>query len=343
MGLLIGWCAEHFGPRVGIWVGGLVSLMAARDGARLATAPLGARGSGCGCVRCRGCDVIDRSRPARPCAAAARCGPPRARPCAPVSAPWSGCGHGEQRDCWSASPHDYARLREVAASADLTAPVPSCPDWTVGPTWSAHVGAVYLHKVECMRLGAHPRAVAAGRDVETEEPLALLDRAYADADARSSPARTPESPAFTWYGPDQTVGSGSAEWRRRPSSTASTPSWAPGMAIAPIPDDLALDGIDEFLVAFVEYGTQPARGVRTSWPPPTGGRSGSTRDAAWVIRPTPERCSRTSDDDIAADVTGQPAALLLWLWNRADDGSVTVAGDADLPEYLRSVLAVSAG
>ncbi len=50
---------------------------------------------------------------------------------------------------------DATRLREVAATADLTATVPSCPDWTMADLLR-HVGAVYLHKVECMRLGAHP-------------------------------------------------------------------------------------------------------------------------------------------------------------------------------------------
>ena len=36
-----------------------------------------------------------------------------------------------------------------------------------------------------------------------------------------------------------------------------------GAELAPIPVDLAHDGIDEFLVAFVEYGAQP-RGRRST-------------------------------------------------------------------------------
>ena len=50
---------------------------------------------------------------------------------------------------------DFHRLREVVAGADLTAMVPSCPEWTVTDL-ARHVGAVYLHKVETMRLGTHP-------------------------------------------------------------------------------------------------------------------------------------------------------------------------------------------
>jgi uncharacterized protein (TIGR03083 family) len=98
---------------------------------------------------------------------------------------------------------DFARLREVAHGADLSAVVPSCPDWTVRDLVQ-HIGAVYLHKVECMRLGTAPDPwPPAG--LADEEPLALLDRAYAALTSEFT-SRSPESPAFTWYGPDQTVG-----------------------------------------------------------------------------------------------------------------------------------------
>src|SRR6266568_5919174 len=53
------------------------------------------------------------------------------------------------RDCLEA---DFRRLRDVAARADPGARVPSCPEWTMSDLLR-HVGAVYLHKVECMRLG----------------------------------------------------------------------------------------------------------------------------------------------------------------------------------------------
>ena len=42
---------------------------------------------------------------------------------------------------------DFARMRAVAAGADLSATVPSCPEWTLADLLR-HVGAVYLHKVE---------------------------------------------------------------------------------------------------------------------------------------------------------------------------------------------------
>ena len=50
---------------------------------------------------------------------------------------------------------DFARLRAVATTTDLTIAVPSCPGWVLADL-VGHVGTVYLHKVECLRHGSHP-------------------------------------------------------------------------------------------------------------------------------------------------------------------------------------------
>jgi uncharacterized protein (TIGR03083 family) len=238
---------------------------------------------------------------------------------------------------------DFARLRTVATTADLTTPVPSCPGWTVADL-VRHVGAVYLHKVECMRLGSHPEPwPPAG--LNDEEPAALLERAYAALSAEFA-TRSPDDPAFTWYGPDQTVGF----WIRRMAQETLIhrvdAELAVGSEVGEIPDDLALDGIDEFLVAFVEYGSK-------TWPDEYGdvlatadGRSVrlETAGAAWLGRPTPEAVEvRASDlDGASAVVSGKPPALLLWAWNRPGGEAVTVSGDAQLVTELRRVFAAGA-
>jgi uncharacterized protein (TIGR03083 family) len=238
---------------------------------------------------------------------------------------------------------DFARLREVATTADLNAPVPSCPGWTIADL-VRHVGEVYLHKVECMRLGSHPEPwPPAG--IKAEEPLALLDRSYAALAAEFS-SRDPRDAAFTWYGPDQTVGF----WIRRMAQETVIhrvdAELAAGAEITEIPDDLALDGIDEFLVAFVEYGSK-------TWPDEYGdvlaatdGRSVrlETAGAAWLVRPTPEAVEvRASDlDGASAVVSGKPPALLLWAWNRTGGEAITTSGDADLVTELRRVFAAGA-
>lgn len=241
---------------------------------------------------------------------------------------------------------DFARLREVAQGADLAARVPSCPDWTVDDL-VRHVATVYLHKVECMRLGTHPQPwPPAGLD--EEEPRALLERAYAALSAEFA-ERTPQSPAFTWYGPDQTVGF----WIRRMAQETVIhrvdAELGAGVPIAPIPADLAHDGIDEFLVGFVEYGTRTWPEEFTALLADADGRSVrvQTSEAAWVIQLTPEvvrvRSNGSDAAEAAALVRGEPADLLLWLWNRAGDDVVTISGNAALVAYLRRVLAASAG
>jgi len=235
---------------------------------------------------------------------------------------------------------DFTRLRGVAAAADPGATVPSCPGWTVGDL-VRHVGEVYLHKVECMRLGTGPQPwPPAG--IEQEEPVALLERAYSALIAELA-AREAESPAFTWYGPDQTVGF----WIRRMAQETVIhrvdAELAAGVPIAEIPDDLALDGVDELLVAFLEYGSR-------NWPEEfaevlreADGRAVriETGGSAWLVRPAPDAVEvRVSDVGRAeAVVRGDPAPMLLWLWNRAGDDAVSRSGDADTVAYLRRVLA----
>ena len=238
---------------------------------------------------------------------------------------------------------DFGRLRSVVAEADLDAQVPSCPDWTVTDL-ARHVGAVYLHKVECMRLGSHPDPWPP-EGLNDEEPVSLLDRSYA-ALAAEFAARSPAEAAFTWYGPDQTVGF----WIRRMAQETAIhrvdAELGARVPVTPIPADLAVDGVDEFLVAFVEYAAK-------TWPDefaellaPADGRTVrlETDGGAWLVQPTPESVEvRVSDVDSAdAVVHGDPTDLLLWVWNRAPDDAVRISGDPGLVTFLRRVMTAGA-
>ena len=149
-------------------------------------------------------------------------------------------------DCLAA---DFARLRAVAP-IDLAAAVPSCPGWTVADL-TRHVGEVYLHKTLAMREGAEPDPWPP-EGLDDEEPLALLDRAYAGLLGEFA-VRKPEDPAGTWYTPDQTVGF----WIRRMAQETVIhridAELGTGQPVAPVPADLAVDGIDELLKVFVAF------------------------------------------------------------------------------------------
>jgi uncharacterized protein (TIGR03083 family) len=145
---------------------------------------------------------------------------------------------------------DFARLRAVVP-ADLTAEVPTCPGWTVADL-TRHVGEVYLHKTLAMRESAQPEPWPP-KELAGEDPLGLLDRAYAGLRGEFS-ARKPEDPAGSWYTPEQTVGF----WIRRMAQETVIhridAELGTGQPVAPVPADLAVDGIDELLKVFVAYG-----------------------------------------------------------------------------------------
>lgn len=235
---------------------------------------------------------------------------------------------------------DYARLRDLAAK-DLDAAVPSCPGWTVADL-ARHVAAVYLHKAESMRQQKLPQPWPPP-ELTSEEPLALLDRAWADL-SQEFAERAPDTPAYTWYEPDQTVGF----WIRRMAHETVIHRIDAELALAepvrPVPDDLAVDGIDEVLTLFLDYGSkrfpddfggeQPA-----SDPRPVLVDSGGY---TWEVTAGPDGVDVVGGGGSApgATVQGGPEAALRWLWGRGGDG-VTVSGDEALVGQLRRVLVIA--
>jgi uncharacterized protein (TIGR03083 family) len=236
---------------------------------------------------------------------------------------------------------DAARLREAAA-ADLAAPVPTCPGWTAADLLN-HVAEVYLHKVEMMRHDAWPDPWPPEPD--EAGPLAYFDRALAELQGEFA-ARTPGDRTLTWYGPDQTVGF----WIRRMAQETVVHrvdgELAAGLLpVTPIPADLAADGIDEVLVAFLAYTSE-------KWPEEFGSRLAECDGRAVSIRADGERrlvrlqkdaaveiSTDASDGD--ASVSGNTQDVLLWLWRRRDGSGLDFGGDRELVERLRGLLEVA--
>ncbi|MEU0553614.1 maleylpyruvate isomerase family mycothiol-dependent enzyme [Dactylosporangium sp. NPDC006015] len=244
---------------------------------------------------------------------------------------------------------DYGRLREVAAS-DLTAAVPSCPGWTVADL-VRHVAEVYLHKAESMRLNAFPDPwPPAGLDAEG--PIALLDRGYADLVAEFA-ARASDEPSRTWHEPDQTVGF----WVRRMAQETVIhrldAELALGVPVAEIPDDLAIDGIDEVLKLFVDYGSHAWREEFESVLADAKGRTvivGVNGGPGWLLRTDSTGATVTDADPSAsatmlldATVSGTAPGVLRWLWSRESPGvsEVVSEGDDTALAELRGLLVAS--
>ena len=239
---------------------------------------------------------------------------------------------------------DYGDLRDAASAAELTATVPSCPGWTVSDL-VRHVAEVYLHKVTLMRTGEEPEEWPPP-SLAAEAPLAALGRAYGALRAEFR-TRAPGLPAPTWYDPDQTVGF----WIRRMAQETVIhridAELAAGLPVTPVPDDLAADGVDEVLKRMLAYGS-------VTWPEDFAEIEGghlagpgeitvAAGQAAWTVRPSPHavEVEDGASDDPRAIIDGPAGNVLRWLWGRAGDDAIRIAGDAAWADYLRRLLAVA--
>ncbi|MBB5871354.1 uncharacterized protein (TIGR03083 family) [Allocatelliglobosispora scoriae] len=239
---------------------------------------------------------------------------------------------------------DFRRLRELA-DGDLTAKVPTCPEWTQGDLVD-HVAHVYLHKAESMRLGARPRSWPPEPSGEPE--AVFLARTYAEMLAQFE-QRSPADHAVTWFTPDQTVGF----WIRRMAQETVIhridAELAAGVESQPVPADLAVDGIDEVLHSFLAFSsTEWAEDYADSQADLDGSVVGlDTGTAAWLVTLGPgaivvtEAASGDGLAPAAAVVRADPEAMLRWLWRRADDWVVDIDGDRDVVGRLRRLLRVA--
>jgi uncharacterized protein (TIGR03083 family) len=233
---------------------------------------------------------------------------------------------------------DYTRLREVAPDA-LDKPVPTCPGWTGGDL-VRHVAEVYLHKTETMRQGRWP---APWPPELPGDPLHVLDDAYRRLVGELT-AREAADSALTWYGPDQTVGF----WLRRMAQETVIhrldAELAAGASHAPIPTDLADDGIDELLVCFLAYAS-------VEYPDELGEHLGecdgrtvqiATEGAGWQVQLGPTEITvERGHFDAEVSVSGEAGAVLRWVWRRAGDDVVALDGNRWVLGKLRTLLGVT--
>ncbi|MGZ4594926.1 MAG: maleylpyruvate isomerase family mycothiol-dependent enzyme [Actinomycetes bacterium] len=230
---------------------------------------------------------------------------------------------------------DAARIAEIAGD-DLDAPVPTCPGWAVRDAVT-HTGAVYSHKVACMRLPGGPQQLEDWQHgpAEGQDTVEWFQERFAEL-VEELAARGPEAASYTWYEPDQTVGF----WFRRMAQETAVHRVdveSAFSAITPVADDLAVDGIDEVLDLFLAY---QAADVGPDGPG-RGTVAVRTGDHIW-------RSTLNADDVVlsrepgAADavVSGEPSELLLWLWGRRPDSAVLIEGDAEHVKGFRERLRV---
>ena len=229
---------------------------------------------------------------------------------------------------------DADRMAALSAR-DLDAAVPPCPGWDVREVMT-HTGAVYSHKVACMRLGRRPDDDEWQQAPTDGEETIGWFRDRLDELLTELQARGPDAPAYTWYDAQQTVGF----WHRRMAQETVVHRVDVESAfdeVTHVDDELAVDGIDEVLDWFLAYQAEdvgpdgPGRGtvaVRTG-------------DHIWrvLLLPDDVQLSREPGPTDAV-VSGEPSELLLWLWGRRPDTAVSLEGEADLLTGLRERLRI---
>ncbi|GAA2132813.1 maleylpyruvate isomerase family mycothiol-dependent enzyme [Kitasatospora kazusensis] len=230
---------------------------------------------------------------------------------------------------------ETARFVAVLDGADLTTPVPSCPDWTLTDL-ARHAGSVQRWFSLLLRQRVQERPTT--RDVELHlpehadgYPAWLTASAAVAADAFAG--TDPDGPMWAW-GADQHA----RFWARRMlfETLVHRVDAELALGLEPTLDRaLAADGVDEFLVnlpfaQFFAPGLANLRGAdRTIRFSCTDGQGD------WLVRLRPDGFGLApdgADTDADATLRGTAADLLLLLYRRLDSASPAVerSGDEDL-------------
>jgi uncharacterized protein (TIGR03083 family) len=218
-------------------------------------------------------------------------------------------------------------LVAAAERAPLDATIPACPDWDVAELLG-HLGNVYRWAAACVESNAFVSPSDLPRPPERDERVAWVQAgATRILEVLDQPADTP---AWTWA-PSGTLGF----WQRRQAHETAVhrvdAEQARGAA-TPVPRDLAVDGIDEWLALLPHrFGAPPITGTGE-----TVHLHCTDGDGEWLIRVTPEGLEVEAihaKGDVA--VRGPASELLLVMMRRRPPEAVEVLGDrATLDGFL---------
>lgn len=216
------------------------------------------------------------------------------------------------------------RLTDAAGAAGLDAAVPTCPDWRVRDLVT-HLGGVYRWAAGNVTHGSMTgeqtaAAFVAPADGELIDWLraghALIVEALSTAD--------PAVECFTFLPAPTPL----AFWARRQAHETVIhrvdAELAAGREVAGVPPEVAADGVNELVGAFMARRGGKLRSER----PVSLAIEATDAEAAWTVRIGPEGREVTAGRGAAdTTVTGRAHDLYLLLWNRTGAERVTVEGD----------------
>jgi len=241
---------------------------------------------------------------------------------------------------------------EVLASsvqgARRDAVIPGCPGLSLGET-ARHVGSLYRMVWRWLRDGQRPGEWQ--RDPIEGQDLSDYVRTGVAPLLVELNRHPPEDAAPTWWPADQTYGF----WRRRMAHESTVHRYdiqgAAGLSPAEVPEDVALDGIDEVLTLWFEHrlavlgvaGTRDqvvsVRAGGMEWLARAGTSAGRTSTRRPGEGPAGDDADAGNGEDAAhAVVSGSAMEVYLWLWGRRPDRAVQFDGNPDAIAQLWALL-----
>ena len=223
-----------------------------------------------------------------------------------------------------------------AAAVDLRAQVPGAPGWDTTELLR-HIGLVHTRASVILRTGTTERPTTANGMLPEPPTDGVLDW-YRETLAALVPdlraLDDPDRPVYSFSPRHRRAGF----WPRRMAQETTIhrvdAEQAVGRPVAPVPSELAVDGVDEIFTVFV-----PTYAAERS---PGDGRTvhlhSTDSEGEWLIRFDPGdvvvEAGHAKGD---AAVRGPAADLLLWLWGRRALDDLDVFGDRAVAEALRGL------
>jgi uncharacterized protein (TIGR03083 family) len=226
-----------------------------------------------------------------------------------------------------------------AAAGDLDLPLPSCPGWAVGDLLT-HLGAIHRVVLDWLTDGRRPRTLHPVPG--SAERLRWYAEGWRALHERLGATR-PGTPTATWCPWD----SSNLFWRRRmvhehaihalDLSLATGGRWS-------VPDDVALDGVDEALRLWLgtRLGTEVGGSGEAVRLVATGG-GGRTRSWTVVMHQRSTEIHELELGSYDAVVSATPSDLYRWVWGRGRTAAVTQDGDDAPVAAVRTALTRATG
>ena len=225
---------------------------------------------------------------------------------------------------------DYARL--LACLPNEPVAVPSCLGWTTNDL-AKHMGHVYLGQAYVVETGVKAEAKEhLAPYARTDDVLEFMGWGFA-AIIKALDLARPERKTWSWHHSDNTVDF----WFRRMAHETVIHRIDAELAcnlVTTIPEDLALDGVDEVLdflplLGSWEGAPNQAFGIVSI------SALGSKQTMHWDIEFTADYATVSKAEIVnpraRLTISGTPEAMDLYLWGRinSSDSRITITGDGE--------------